>query len=171
MHVLTLRGYNLVVVCSKLHALAGPSIEVSLHVDTTTSALVLADRPILLKGPGTINGWLIGAGALCNLVGAAIAGHSTLVLGVGGRVVCAEVLNNVVLNQAISGDMVSKCLRKGYEHRKTPLERLLQLLLKEVLVSVGIGNLRVPGPTVHGKVGVAVVLVGTGVGDGAVQKR
>jgi hypothetical protein len=53
---------NLVVVAAKVHALASPGIEVSLHVDRTAGALVLANGPVLLKGLGTIDGWLVGAG-------------------------------------------------------------------------------------------------------------
>jgi hypothetical protein len=87
-------------------------------------ALVLTNRPILLKGPGAINGWLVGAGRLSDLVGRAVRGDGTLVLGLRRGVVGTEVLNDVVLDE------------------------------------------RVAGPTVDGKVGVAVVVVGTGVGDG-----
>ena len=136
--MLTLRGYNLVVMLTELHALAGPRIEVSLHgrmksatvsrslstvstdlhVDTASSALVLADRPILLKGPGAINGWLVGAGALRDLVRAAVARHGALVLGVGGWVVGAEVLDDVVLDEAKSGDTISKCPRQRDMHQQ-----------------------------------------------------
>lgn len=122
----TLSGNNLVVVGTKPHALAGPGIEVSLHVDRAGRALVLTNRPILLKGPGAINGWLVGAGRLSDLVGRAVRGDGTLVLGLRRGVVGAEVLDNVVLNK------------------------------------------RVASPAVDGEVGVTVVVVGTGVGDGTV---
>jgi hypothetical protein len=115
------------------HALARPSVEVGLqdrmksafishtlhtvstdlHVDATSSALILADRPVLLKGLGAIDRWLVGTGALRDLVRAAVARHGTLVLGVGGWVVGAEVLDHVVLNQAKNSDMISGCPRQG----------------------------------------------------------
>ena len=121
-----LSGNNLVVVGTQVHALAGPGIEVSLHVDRAGRALVLTNRPILLKGPGAINGRLVGAGRLSDLVGRAVRSDSTLVLGLRRGVVGTEVLDDVVLNK------------------------------------------RVAGPAVDGKVGVAIVVVGTRVGDGTV---
>lgn len=69
-----------------------------LHVDGAAGALVLADGPVLLEGAGSINGGLVDAGGLGNLVGGAVGGESALVVGVGGWVVGAEVLDNVVLN-------------------------------------------------------------------------
>jgi hypothetical protein len=93
-------------VLTELHALAGPRIKVSLHVDRTAGALVLANRPVLLKGRGAINGWLVGAGALGNLVGAAVGSDSTLVLRLRRRVVRAEVLDNVVLDERVAGPAV-----------------------------------------------------------------
>jgi hypothetical protein len=125
----TLGSNDLVVVLTKSHALAGPRIEVGLHVDRTAGALVLTNRPVLLKGRGTINGWLVGASALGNFVRAAVDGDGTLVLGLRRGVVCTEVLNDVVLNK------------------------------------------RVASPAVDGKVGVAVGVVGTRVGDGTSRSR
>lgn len=112
---------------AKSHALAGPGVKVSLHVDGAGRALVLTNRPILLKGPGAINGGLVGAGRLSDLVGRAVRVDSTLVLGLGRGVVGAEVLDDVVLDKGIAG------------------------------------------PAVDGKVGVAVVVVATRVGDGTVS--
>jgi hypothetical protein len=71
---------NLVVVLAELHALAGPRIKVRLHVDRSAGTLVLAHGPVLLKGPGAINGWLVGTGALGNLVRRAVSSDGTLVL-------------------------------------------------------------------------------------------
>ena len=65
----SLSSDDLVVVGTQVHALAGPGIEVSLHVNRAGRALVLTNRPVLLKGLGAINGWLVGAGRLCDLVG------------------------------------------------------------------------------------------------------
>lgn len=112
---------------TKVHALAGPGVKVSLHVDGSGRSLVLTNRPILLKGPGAINGGLVGAGRLSDLVGRAVRGDSTLVLGLGRWVVGAEVLNDVVLDKGVAG------------------------------------------PAVDGKVGVAIVVVSTRVGDGTVS--
>jgi hypothetical protein len=64
---------------------------------------------------------------LCDLVAGTVGGDGTLDLSLGGGVIAAEVLNDVVLDE------------------------------------------RVAGPAVDGKVGVAVVLVGSRVGDGAVN--
>ena len=54
---------------TKLHALSSPGIEVRLHVHTTAGALVGAHRPVLLEGLGAIDGGLVGALGLGNLVG------------------------------------------------------------------------------------------------------
>lgn len=83
----TLSGDDLVVVATKGHALAGPGVKVSLHVDRSAGTLVLANRPVLLKGPSSIDGWLVGTGRLGDLVGRAISGQRTLVLGLGRWVV------------------------------------------------------------------------------------
>jgi len=119
----SLSSDDLVVVGTQVHALAGPGIEVSLHVNRAGRALVLTNRPVLLKGLGAINGWLVGAGRLGDLVGRTVGRHGALVLGLGRGVVSSKVLNDVVLDE------------------------------------------RVAGPAVDGKVGVAVGVVGTGVGD------
>jgi hypothetical protein len=121
-----LGGDDLVVVRTELHALAGPRIEVGLHVNASAGALVLANRPVLLKGRGAVNRGLVGAGALGNLVRGAVDGDGALVLRLRGRVVRAEVLDDVVLDEGVAG------------------------------------------PTVDGKVGVTVGVVGSGVGDGAI---
>jgi len=93
---------NLVVVLPEIHALASPRIKVRLHIHASTGALVLAHRPVLLKGLGTINRRLVSTRALRNLVAGAIRGHGALVLGLARRVVCAEVLDNVVLDEGVA---------------------------------------------------------------------
>jgi hypothetical protein len=102
----SLCSHNLVVVLTELHALAGPRIEVSLHVDASAGALVLANRPVLLKGRGAVNRRLVGAGALRNLVRGAVGGDGALVLRLRRRVVRAEVLDNVVLDERVAGPAV-----------------------------------------------------------------
>lgn len=46
---------DLVVVRAKVEAIASPGVEVGLHVDGAADALVLADRPVLAEGPGTVD--------------------------------------------------------------------------------------------------------------------
>jgi hypothetical protein len=106
-----LGGHNLVVVLTELHALAGPRIKVRLQVDRTAGALVLANRPVLLKGRGAVNGWLVGTSALGNLVRGAVRGDGTLVLRLRGRVVGTEVLNDVVLDERVAGPAVDGKVR------------------------------------------------------------
>lgn len=91
---------------AETHALSGPSVEVSLHVDATAGALDLADRPVLLKGLGAIDRWLVHTGRLGDRVNTAVSGEGTLALGVAGRVVGAETLDNVVLDQRAAGPAV-----------------------------------------------------------------
>ena len=53
---------DLVVVLTKVHSVSGPGAEVCLHVDGSSSAKTLTDRPVLLEGAGTVNGWLVVTG-------------------------------------------------------------------------------------------------------------
>jgi len=95
-----LSGNNLVVVLgSELESSPGPSIEVGTHINRSAAALVLADRPELLEGGGTVNGGLVGTGADENVVVGAIDVDGAPLLGAAGWVVGAEVLDNVVLDQ------------------------------------------------------------------------
>jgi hypothetical protein len=98
-------------VLTKLQALGGPSIEVSLHVDRSAGALVLTNRPVLLKGRGAIDRRLVGTGSLRNLVVAAVNVDRTLVLGVGRRVVGTKVLNDIVLDERVAGPAVDGKVR------------------------------------------------------------
>lgn len=71
--MVTLRGNNLVVVLrSQPHSLGGPGVEVSTDIDGSAGAVVVADGPVLLKGRGAIDGRLVGAGRLQDVVRAAI---------------------------------------------------------------------------------------------------
>ena len=107
----TLSSHNLVVVLTELEALGRPGIEVGLHIDRTAGALVLTNRPVLLKGRGAINGRLVGTSSLSNLVRRAVRGDSALVLGVGRRVVGTEVLNDVVLDERVAGPAIDGKVR------------------------------------------------------------
>jgi hypothetical protein len=46
---------DLVVVRAEVEAIASPGVEVGLHVHGAADALVLADRPVLTEGPGTVD--------------------------------------------------------------------------------------------------------------------
>ena len=60
---------NLVVVGTKLHAEAGPGVEVVGESDSSGRTLGAADRPELLESAGPLNG-----GSVCALVGVDIVG-------------------------------------------------------------------------------------------------
>lgn len=51
-----LGGNNLVVVLTQIQTDLSPGIEVSARVDGTTGTLLLANRPVLVEGPGALNG-------------------------------------------------------------------------------------------------------------------
>lgn len=108
---LTFGCNDLVVVLAQVHSLTSPCIEMSLHIYRATGALVLPHRPILLKGPRTIDRRLVSTRRLRNLVGGAIASHSALVLAVGRRVVCPKVLDNVVLDERVASPAVDGKVR------------------------------------------------------------
>lgn len=83
----------------------------SLHVDATAGALVLTNRPVLLKGPGAINGWLVGTGGLSDLVRRSVSSDGTLVLGLRGWIVGAKVFDDVVLDQRVASPAVDGKVR------------------------------------------------------------
>lgn len=91
---------------AQAHTLGRPRIEVRLHIDAAGGPLLLANAPVLLKGASAINGRLVSAGGDSNVVGAAIGVDGALALGVGGRVVRAEVLDDVVLDEGVAGPAV-----------------------------------------------------------------
>lgn len=101
-----LDGDDLVVVLSELHAHLGPGIEVRLGVDNTGGALVLADGPVLGEGVGTEDAGGVDTSSSSDLVVAAIDVDVALNLGLGRRVVRAERLNDVVLNERAGGPAV-----------------------------------------------------------------
>jgi len=68
-----------VVEAAHRHSQTGPRFEVVASGDGSTSTLRLADTPVLLEGRGALNGWLIGAGGLVDVIRAAIGGHGALV--------------------------------------------------------------------------------------------
>jgi hypothetical protein len=102
----TLSSKNLVVVGTELHAVLLPSIKVSTDIDATSGSVVLANGPVLLKGLSTINGGSVGTGLGEDVVGAAIDLDSSLLLSSGGGIIITELLNDVVLDQRVSGPSV-----------------------------------------------------------------
>ena len=84
---------DLVVVRAKVEAIASPGVEVGLHVDGAADALVLADRPVLTEGPGTVDGRLVGPGRDVDVVVAAVRGDAAKVLSTRAGVVGSEVLD------------------------------------------------------------------------------
>jgi hypothetical protein len=85
--LVTLTGNNLVVVRTQVHAERSPCIEVSSGVHAAAGAVALADGPVLLEGRGTLNGWLVSAGGLQDVVGSTIGGDRALQGRGGGGVV------------------------------------------------------------------------------------
>lgn len=104
--VVTLGRDDLVIVASQFHVKGRPCVEVGTDIDGTASTVVGADRPVLLEGRRPLDGWLVGAGRLEDLVGTAVHCDGTLCLCSRGGVVVAEALNDVVLNQWVLGPAV-----------------------------------------------------------------
>ena len=91
---------------SQSHAQLSPSVEVRLGRNASAGTLVAANRPELLKGRGTENGWCVGPGALVDIVGITVSIDRALLGGAGGGVVGAEVLDDVVLDEWVLGPAV-----------------------------------------------------------------
>ena len=88
---------------AKVEAVASPGVEVGLHVDGATDALVLADRPVLTEGPGAIDGRLVGPGGDVDVVVAAVGGDAAKVLSARAGVVGSEVLDLRFVSSRIFG--------------------------------------------------------------------
>jgi hypothetical protein len=104
--LVSLSSDDLVVVLTKVHAITGPGVKVCLHVDGSSSAKTLTDRPVLLEGAGTVDGWLVGASRNHDVVVGTIGIEATLVLGTAAGVVGSEVLNDIVLDEWVAGPSV-----------------------------------------------------------------
>jgi hypothetical protein len=91
---------------TKAHAGVGPGVEVRLHVDGAASSLLLTNGPELLEVAGALDGRGVPALADGDVIGAAVGVDGALALGARGRVVGAEVLDNVVLDQWVGGPAV-----------------------------------------------------------------
>lgn len=91
---------------AQVHAGRSPCVEVSSGVHASGGAVFLADGPELLEGRRAINGGLVGAGRLEDVVGAAVSSDRAL-KGSGGRgVEGAVALDNVVLDQGAAGPAI-----------------------------------------------------------------
>ena len=91
---------------AELHSLGCPLVEMGLDVDGSAGALAAADTPVLLEGLGALDGRLVDTPALGDLVVASIDSERTLVSGLGRRIVVAEALNDVVLDQGVGGPAI-----------------------------------------------------------------
>lgn len=72
----------------------------------SANALALADRPVLLKGRGALDGGLVGAGGLVDIVCSSVSGHGPLLCGAAGRVVGAVGFDDVVLDERVGSPAV-----------------------------------------------------------------
>jgi hypothetical protein len=104
--LVTLSSHNLVVVISEPQSVGIPGVEVGLHVDTSAGALVPANREILLKCANSINRGLVDASLGVNVIGASVGVDGALIVASAAGVICAKVLDNVVLNQRVASPAV-----------------------------------------------------------------
>lgn len=77
---------------AKRHASIGPRAEDDTHVDAAALAVLLTDSPVLLEGLGAVDGGLLVAGALVQVVRRAgvLDGAAGLSLGAGVVVAAGE---------------------------------------------------------------------------------
>lgn len=122
--MVSLGGDDLVVMLTQVHAIARPSVEVVLHVHAATNALLGANRPVcllvhvtcsailhaflpvLLKGPCSVDGGLVGTGRGGNVVSTTVSLEATLALRSAAGVVGAVRLDHVVLHKRVAGPTV-----------------------------------------------------------------
>lgn len=104
----TLGSHDHVVKGAERQASSSPRVKVVAGRDGASDALGSADRPVLLKGRGALDGWRVGAGGLVNVVRAAVAGHLAD-LGSAGRWVVGSVgLDDVVFDERARGPAVER---------------------------------------------------------------
>lgn len=102
----SLRGNNLVIVRAQFQSSGGPRVEVVCGRDGSTGALGLADGPVLVEGRGTDDGRRVYALGLVDVVCSSVGGDGALPRGTGGRVISAEVFDDVVLDERVGGPAV-----------------------------------------------------------------
>lgn len=81
--VVTLRGDNLVVVCTHLETGSSPSAEVVASGDGAGCTVRLADRPVLVEGGRALNGRLVDTLVEIDVVDRAIGSDGSLVGATG----------------------------------------------------------------------------------------
>lgn len=106
--LIALSSEDHVVVRTKLLSVLGPGIEVVLDSDGTTNALASPNRPVLLEGSSAVNGRLVGAGGLEDVVCATVRGDGTLLLSSRRGVVRAVGLDDVVLDERVASPSVKR---------------------------------------------------------------
>jgi hypothetical protein len=99
-------GNDLVVVLAQLHAVLSPSIEVILHVYSSTNTFLLAYGPVLVESFCAIDGWLIVTSRERDVISAAVSRDTALPLSTRARVVGSVGLDYVVLNQRVASPAV-----------------------------------------------------------------
>ena len=104
--LVALGGDDLVVVGAELETGLGPGVEVGADVDRARRAVALADRPELVEGAGALDGGLVDTLRLGNGVGAAVLVDGAELGRLRRRVVVAEGLDDVVLDQRVLGPPV-----------------------------------------------------------------
>ena len=92
---------------AELQALVGPGLEVRGRIDAAAGALVLADRPVLLEGRGALDGRLVSAGGLEDLVAGTIDLNAAEAGSSRGWVVCPKVLYYVIFDERVLGPAVA----------------------------------------------------------------
>ncbi|KAF3165224.1 hypothetical protein TWF225_003570 [Orbilia oligospora] len=91
---------------SKPHAGISPSIKMSLHIDAATDSLASPDRPILLKGLGSVDGGLVVTGGLVEVVSTAVGVNGSLVGTTAAGVVSTVGFHDVVFYERVTGPAI-----------------------------------------------------------------
>lgn len=104
--VVSFGSNNLVVVRAEAHAMRGPGTEVVAGGNGSGASVRLANRPVLLECSSALNGRRIGSGSLVDIVCGAVRLNSAFQSSTCRRVICAEALDDVVLDQRIGGPAV-----------------------------------------------------------------
>ena len=109
--LVSLSGDDLVVERAHRHAERLPSVEVRCGVDGAARAVRLADGPVLVEGRGALDRRLVDTRRLVDVVGRAVRDDGALERETAARVVCAEVLDDVVLDERARGPAVQGQVR------------------------------------------------------------
>jgi hypothetical protein len=104
--LVALSSHDHVVESTKVQAGAGPGVNVRAEVDAAAGAVLGAHRPVLLEGRGALDRGLVLAGRLEQRVGAAVDLGGADGAGGRGRVVAAEGLDDVELDERGLGPAV-----------------------------------------------------------------